>query len=392
MNHFTQLTLSGLLLLALAGLSACRSSVPSAAAKPGTAQQSSGPESGPQSAQKRPETTSANPVEIPLAGLQGVQFITVAVPRAESRWSPGEAIGDESAQALLTAPVTGIISSPPAQPGRHVTKGAALLTLQSPELAELKARWLQAQARLIRVETDLAREERLAAANATSLRDLELARSEAAAVRVEREAARINLQARGVSPGAAGSALVIRAPATGSVIAWDIQLGQGVVSGQRLGSFQSHDAALARIELPLPGPEWRVGAETAVRSASGEKWRGRVEGIPSALTADTRRLIYRLRLSGGTMPLPGSSLEAQVPFAASLVLPQEALQQVEGEWGVFLKNGPTASFRPVQRGEEIGDAVLVLSGVKPGETVATSGAFLLKSLLLKIKNAGEENE
>ncbi len=390
MNDFTKFTFSGLLLLA--GLSACKSSAPSAAAKPDAAQPAPSAASAPHAAEKPGETPSAKPVEIPLEGLQGVQFITVAMPRAESRWSPGEAIGDESAQAMLTAPVTGIVISPPAQPGRHVPKGAALLLLQSPELAELKARWLQAQARLIRVEADLAREERLAAANATSLRDLELARSEASAARAEREAARINLQARGVSPGAAGSTLSIRAPAPGSVIAWDIQLGQGVVSGQRLGSFQSHDAALARIELPPPGPDWQVGTETVVRSAGGRTWRARVEGIPTVLTADTRRLVFRLRLSGGAMPLPGSPLEVQVPFAASLVLPQEALQQVEGEWGVFTKNGGTASFRPVRRGEEMGDAVLVLSGVKPGETVAASGAYLLKSLLLKIKNAGEADE
>jgi cobalt-zinc-cadmium efflux system membrane fusion protein len=49
-------------------------------------------------------------------------------------------------------------------------------------------------------------------------------------------------------------------------------------------------------------------------------------------------------------------------------------------------------FRPVRRGAELGGDVLVLEGLKTGETVVGEGAYLLKSLLLKRKSGGEEHE
>lgn len=110
------------------------------------------------------------------------------------------------------------------------------------------------------------------------------------------------------------------------------------------------------------------------------------------LTTDTRRLSYRLRLLGGPLPIPGTPLEVHVPLTKAIVLPQSALQQVEGTWGVFVKMGEEAVFRPVRRGAELGGDVLVLDGVKPGETVVGEGAYLLKSLQIKRKSGGDDHD
>jgi cobalt-zinc-cadmium efflux system membrane fusion protein len=81
-----------------------------------------------------------------------------------------------------------------------------------------------------------------------------------------------------------------------------------------------------------------------------------------------------------------------VPLLKAIVLPQSALQQVEGTWGVFVKEGGEAVFRPVRRGAELGGDVMVLDGVKPGETVVSEGAYLLKSLQIKRKSGGEDHD
>ena len=124
----------------LLGLQACKSSPP---AEPPKAQAPQAPE------------VDAVPLKAIQEGLR-----TQEVPAASTLqvWFPAEAAGDESARALLTAPVSGIIASAPAAPGRPLAKGAVLLTLRSPELAELKSRWLSAQARLKRAQADLARD------------------------------------------------------------------------------------------------------------------------------------------------------------------------------------------------------------------------------------------
>ncbi|MFN7958707.1 MAG: efflux RND transporter periplasmic adaptor subunit [Holophagaceae bacterium] len=332
-------------------------------------------------------------LHLPLKDIRGLRFLVVSEPRSEGAWYPAEAIGDESAQAILSSPVKGIVSAIQIPPGQHVGAGAGLITLQSPELARLKADWLSTRARRERAEAELTREQRLFEAQAGSRRDLEAAQSEAASARADAEAARLALEARGQNPETAGALLTVRAPKSGTVTAYKIQPGQGVEAGQELGSFQAAAAAIARLELPLPAPEnWRPGALTEARKGDGQRWKARLEGTPMTLSADTRRLSYRLRLLGGPLPIPGTPLEVHVPLANTVVLPQSALQQVEGIWGVFVKSGEEAEFRPVRRGPELGTDVMVLDGVKPGETVVGEGAYLLKSLQIKRKSGGEDHD
>jgi cobalt-zinc-cadmium efflux system membrane fusion protein len=321
---------------------------------------------------------------LPLKDIRGLSFLVVPEPKAGAAWHPAEAVGDESAQALLSSPVRGIVSAILIPPGQPVRAGVGLITLQSPELARLKADWLSGKAKRERAEAELAREQRLFEAQAGSRRELEAAKSEAATARADEEATRLALEARGQNPETAGAVLTVKAPKGGSVTAYKIQLGQGVEAGQELGGFQAASAAIARLELPLPGPgNWRAGALTEVRQSDGRQWRAQLEGTPTTLTTDTRRLSYRLRLLGGPLPIPGTSLEVKVPHERAIYLPQAALQQVDGHWGVFVAGQGEAVFRPVRRGLDVKDEVLVLEGLKPGETVVAEGAYLLKAFRQK---------
>lgn len=317
---------------------------------------------------------------ISLDGIRGLRLMKVPDLRMEGRWVPGEAIGDEAAQAVLSSPVKGIVSQILASPGQASVTGTALALIQSPELARLKAQWIASKAKLDRTQADLAREERLFQAGAGSRRDLENARSEAATANAEEEAARLGLEAVGLKPGDAGATFTLKAPANGSVVTWKVQRGQGVEAGQELGNFQAAQASIVRVELSNPGPTgWNPGTENEVRQANGRTWKARLESTPTTLTSDTRRLSYRLRIIGGPLPIPGTSVEVKVPVEKAIFLPQSALQQIEGRWGVFVAEKESAEFRPVKRGMELKDEVLVLEGLKPGETVVAEGAYLLKA-------------
>jgi len=329
---------------------------------------------------------------VPLEGLRGVRWIAAPEPHAEGAWFPGEAIGDESAQAVLSSPVSGQVVSPPFSPGRTVRSGAALLTINSPQQAELYSRWLVAKADVERAEATLAREDQLLAGGATSQQEVEESRREAAVARAELESARLGLEARGLKDSNRTSRFVLRAPSDGAVVGWTVRNGQGIEAGQELGAFQAASARLVRVDLTLPGPDWHLGDETEARSSDGRRWKARVAGVPSVLAEDTRRLTFRLELTEGALPLPGQPVEVRVPFAAAVILPQGAVQQIEGTWGVFVKSGDKAEFHPVRRGVELGSDVVIQEGVRPGEEVVTEGAYLLKSLWLKAKSGGEEHE
>jgi membrane fusion protein, heavy metal efflux system len=328
--------------------------------------------------------------KVPLKEIRGLRLMQVPESRREGAWYPAEATGDEGAQVILSAPVRGIVSGLLASPGRPVAPGAALAVVQSPELARLKADWISSKAKLERAESEAARDVKLYEAQAGSRRELEASRSEVASARADEEASRLALEARGLRPDQAGATFTLRAPKAGVVGTWKVQVGQGIEAGQELGTFQAAFAALAKVELPLPVPEaWTPGTVTKVRSSGGHAWQGRLESAPMALSLDTRRLNYRLRLSGAALPMAGTPLEVYVPLAQGVSLPQSALQQMEGVWGVFVGEGDFAVFRPVKRGVELGTEVLVLEGVKPGETVVAEGAYLLKALQQKRSEPAE---
>jgi cobalt-zinc-cadmium efflux system membrane fusion protein len=337
------------------------------------------------------EHPEEGPRSIDLAGVRGVSFAVVGPPREEGAWFAAEAISETGSAATFSAPVGGIVTSLLVEPGRAVARGAALVEIRSPELAEKKAAWLGARSRRAQADREVARERRLLAGGATSQRDVEAAEAEAAVAEVEETSARLALEARGVDPKNAGTTYRVRASRGGVVESFSVAVGQGVEAGGDLGRLIAPGASRVLVEIPLPGPEtWGVGAKTEVRRANGQRWQATVEGMPASLSDATRRLTYRLRLSGEekTWPLAGTPLEVRVPLASAVVLPQVALQQIEGTWGVFVKNAGRAELRPVRKGAELGAEVLVLEGVTPGETIATDGAYLLKSLYLKLAGGG----
>lgn len=329
---------------------------------------------------------------VSLDGVRGVSFSTVGAPRVEGAWFAAEAIAEPSATTTFSAPVAGIVTALYFEPGRSVARGQAVVEIRSPELAEKKAEWLTARTRLAQATREVEREQRLLDGGATSKRDLEAAQLEAAVAESQEAAARLALEARGVDPASTGATYRVRAPRAGVLDAYAVAVGQGVQAGGDLGRLIERGASRVLVEIPLPGPAaWDQGAETEVRRSDGQRWRATVEGTPAGLSESTRRLAYRLRILGKPsepLPLAGTPLEVRVPLARAVVLPQTALQQIEGTWGVFVSDGQRASFRPVRKGAELGAEVLILEGVSPDEKIATEGAYLLKSLYLKLAGGG----
>lgn len=382
---------AGILLLILMGCGGC-------AVSNGHDQDADG-HAGPEDAHSEAESPDSDLAQLhggplDLDHLTGIAFADVGEPVEEGVWVAAEAVPDETGRRGLTAPVAGVVAAIRVAPGREVAAGKVLVEIRSTELAQLRSRLAMGLAELERATAELAREERLAAASAGIQREHEAARAAVAVATAETEAARLELVARGIDPQGSGVMATLRAPGTGRVASWSVLEGEGVEAGRALGYFETGAAALVRVELALPGaPSWNPGVSARVRRADGVEWQAQVEGVPTSLDTSTRRLGYRLRIAepprpGVPRPLAGTPLEVRVPLPPGIVVPQTALQQIEGVWGVFVAEGTHASFRPVRRGPELGGDVLVLEGLNPGERVATGGAYLLKSLSLKRSGGG----
>jgi cobalt-zinc-cadmium efflux system membrane fusion protein len=69
---------------------------------------------------------------------------------------------------------------------------------------------------------------------------------------------------------------------------------------------------------------------------------------------------------------------------AALLVPQDAVQQVNGQDAVFVRSTlDHFVMRPIQAGDSAQGMVSVLSGIRRGEQVVTQGSFLVKSQLLR---------
>ena len=289
----------------------------------------------------------------------------------------------------MPAPIGGQVLRVNVLPGREVRAGEVLFELHSPTLVQLRRDLLVARAELARARADREREERLLAAGATARRDVEAAQAAEAVALAEEQAALFALAARGLPSEGQDARILVPAPRAGKVTELHVRRGETVEEAAPLLTLLSGKAALVRLELPLPGPtNWPAGSLTEARLGDGRRWPARLEGEPASISADSRRLLFRLRLEGEDLPLPGTPVEVRVPLDWGYVLPQNALQQIEGEWGVFRRQGESATFVPVRRGAELGRDVLVLAGLAEGDQVATEGAYLLKALWLKRAGGG----
>ena len=270
-------------------------------------------------------------------------------------------------------------------PGQIVEEGALLVALDvSVEEAELKAQEAQAQL----AETLLERMERMtqrhAASrneldNARAQRDIALAQIARTRAVIARKTIRAPFRARiGLSDVHAGQfleagALLTTLQGVGEAAHVDFAVAQTVAAGLRVGS---------RVDV-------FVGGSTTPVSA-------RVVAIDSRIDPATRNATIRARIEDDLAPAPGSSVRVEVPAGPAhraVVVPVSALRKGPGGDHVFVlattDDGKTrAQLRRVTSGPVLGDEIVILDGVAPGEQVAAAGSFKLRdAVLVAIENA-----
>jgi HlyD family secretion protein len=180
----------------------------------------------------------------------------------------------------------------------------------------------------------------------------------------------------GIARGSLGQ-LNIRAPVTGQLSGFDIQLGQSLQQGERIGQIDS-------------------AAGDKLQADVDEYYLGRV-AVGQMATADVEGRTYRLKVSkvypqvrdgqfqidllfvGPEPPSMqrGQTVQAKLTVGDSskaLLIPNAAFfNDTGGNW-VFVvdSGGDSATKRPVQLGRRNSDFIEVLSGLKPGDRVITS--------------------
>jgi HlyD family secretion protein len=132
---------------------------------------------------------------------------------------------------------------------------------------------------------------------------------------------------------------------------------------------------LSRIVLDMP-------ARVEVDAYPGEIFKGRVARLAPVLDPATRTAEMEVEVPNQDSRLkPG--MYARVQFvvaerADALTVPRNALVDLEGTRGVFVVDGKTARFKPVQTGIVDGEAVEITDGLADNTTVITLGSASLR--------------
>jgi len=354
------------------------------------------------------------PAPVPDTALLGAQAVAIAgldtarVARAVWRdeWRvPARLTLDPEATRAIGSLVEGRVSRVLVLPGEQVHTGQLLVTINSPQLLEARHALTAAQAALVSAESDLrfalssaARTERLYAAKAASLADMERERAVATAAEAAHSRASAELQraraAYAQLGGSDGSAPIqeaaIRSPIDGTVVTRDAGPGQVVTAGAPLVTV----SRLSSLALVIQAPEEAVGSvepgtqlHFTVRAYPGREFSAYVTRVAPALDSRTRTLEVVAAVANHPAELHPEMFATAVlagrPAGEVLVVPSAAVQALEGDTVVMAAaprgSGLHIEALPVRIGRRTALLAEIIEGATEGMLVVTTGAAIAKA-------------
>ena len=281
----------------------------------------------------------------------------------------------------VSADLPGTVSKINFESGKAVKSGDILVELDTRQEHAQLASW-QAQHELANLNYDRAKN--LASAGVVSRQDYDRANAD------QRQ-----MEANVAEVKAIIERKTIRAPFSGILGLRKVNLGQYLAAGAPIVSLQSLDPIYVDFGVPQEAAlKVQVGRPLVVTSddVPGRVFQGRVTALDSQIDQTTRNIQVQ-----ATLPNPGGKLRPGmfVQVAATwgqpgtfITLPASAISYAPYGDSVFvitdMKDPKGQIYRGVRQqfvkvGPARGDQVAVLSGLKPGEEVVTSGVFKLRN-------------
>jgi RND family efflux transporter MFP subunit len=318
---------------------------------------------------------------------------------------PGVVQANAYKQVAVTSLVPGRVLQVRAELGQRVNAGDPLATIYSPELADAQTAFIVARADQVAHGQRQTRTQRLTAIGAASREELEMLEAERAMHDSAVEKARARLVLLGIpeertqrlaGPQDVVTAIDVRAPLAGVITERAANAGLNIDPATPL--FTIVDLSTVWVIADLFERDFskvREGNAATVPSASypGVTLRGRVGYIDPQVQQETRTAKLRVEV-----PNPGARLrlgmyvDVNVGDATreGMFVPKAAVQVIGSRPFVYVASGEhPGQFveREVEIGAAVGDRIPVLSGLSPGERIATDGVFFLRAERERTRNS-----
>lgn len=295
-----------------------------------------------------------------------------------------------SGEAIVTARAAGAVTRVFRRLGDPVRAGETLAIVESRDAAQIAADRTVANAKVVQAQKALAREQYLYRERVSAKVELEAAQAEAATAAAEARRAQVAAGAARVTRD--GRGVIVFSPISGRVTAEAVSLGAFVQPETEL--YRVADPSKIQIEAAIaPADAQRVapGDKAIVELPDGRTVAAQVRAVTPTLSGETRSATAVLDLPAGLQPglaVRVRLLPARGTSGSAIVVPEDAVQSLEGRDVVFVRTAQGFRAVTVRIGQRSAGRVEILSGLQRGQSIATRNAFLLKAELGK--GAGEE--
>lgn len=289
-------------------------------------------------------------------------------------------------RASLTARADGAVTRISKRLGDPVGAGETVALIESRDASAIVAERASAAARSTAASATLNRERRLFAEKITARQDLEAAQAQAAQAGAEVRRTDAAMAAAGVTGD--GRSIAVRSLIGGRITKVSAELGAFVAAGTEL--FEVANPRSVQVEASVPASEAgriRPGDGAVIELPGGGSLAATVRSTTPSLDPQSRTATIVLTPAGVPAGLAqGQGVRVRITPRGSvtngrIVLAEAAVQSIEGRDVVFVRTDEGFQATPVTVGSRAGGRVEILSGLEPGVTVVTAGAFALKSQL-----------
>lgn len=317
-----------------------------------------------------------------------IEIEAVQLGAASELVFPAIVASSPNAVARIDARASGVVRSVNKTLGDYVKRGETIARIESADAAGLASQVAAARARVNELSAYYNRERRLFEAKVTARQDLEAAQANLQVARSELSRAQAAAGAAGISGD--GRSLAVTSPISGQITSAPVMLGSYVSAGDEL--FQIVNGNGLQVQVALPAADAvriKQGDEASLELGGGGQIGGRVRSVTPALDPESRSATAIITLAGAVPGLqPGAFLQARIrpsgeTNAEAISVPEAAVQTIEGREVVFVRTPNGFQATPVVTGSRSGGRLLIESGLKEGQKIATVNAFLLKAELGK---------
>jgi len=330
----------------------------------------------------------------------GIEIATAGPGKLQVRDTlSGEVAFNWDRVAHIVPRVPGVVREVHKNLGDTVRTGDVLAVLDSRDLADAKAAYLAAVARLALAQANFTREESLRQGKITAEKDYLESKQVLAEAQITLRSAEQKLHALGLTeedlqalpshPDTSYTRCEIAAPIDGTVVEKHIVLGE-VFKEDSSPCFTIADLTSVWVDLKVHQQDLshiRLGEAAVIRGGQDLQTEGKITFVSSIVSETSRMAFARMTIPNPEGRWrPGLFVTGQIVIddvSADVIVPKEALVRLDGLTCVFLHTDRGFVPQTVVAGRANDSSVEITTGLKAGQKYVSRGAYTLKSELNK---------